>query len=238
MTLRERYWEVLQRSTVVGPSLVATLPQALTLACVEVVPVAGAGLSLTGQLRVPLSASSQHVAEAERLQTSLGEGPCLTAAAVGHPVAANADQLSRRWPVYAMQLRQRTAFRSVASLPLLWWEGAAFGALDLYSTEPSGSFDNLDEIHASVSPAISAALTGQHDWFFTLPDHLATDLAARRRTTVWTAIGMVMGTTALDYDDALALLRGHAFRHDLDLDEVARQVVERSVTTNELVDLA
>lgn len=238
MTLQERYWEVLQRSNLAGRGLTVSLPQALTLACVEVVPVAGAGLSLTGPVRVPLSASSSDVAEAERLQTSLGEGPCLSATAVGQPVAADADQLSERWPVYAMQLRQRTPFRSVASLPLLWWEGAAFGALDLYSIEPSGSFDDLDEINAGVSPAISAALTGQHDWHLSLPDHLVNNPASRQRTTVWTAIGMVMGATSLGHDDALSTLRGYAFRHDLDLDLVARDVVERRITTDDLFDPA
>jgi hypothetical protein len=238
MTLQDRYLEVLRRSTNVRDGLAAKLPQALALACVEVMPVAGAGLSLIGQVQVPLSASSHDVAKAERLQTSLGEGPCLSAAAAGHPIVADADQLSQRWPIYAMQLLQRTPFRSVVSLPLLRWGRPAFAALDLYSTEPSGAFDNLNEIDAAVTPAIIAAITGQHEWMFALPEHLASDPAAHRRTVVWVAIGMVMGISAVGHDDALALLRGYAFGHDLDLDTTAQQVVERSITTTDLLDLA
>jgi hypothetical protein len=55
------------------------VPMVLCQACVQVLPVAGAGLSITDQLRIPLGASDEVVARAERLQTTLGEGPCLTA---------------------------------------------------------------------------------------------------------------------------------------------------------------
>ena len=62
----------------VDPGLV---PTAVSVACAEVLGVDGAGLSLVGDLRVPLAASTPEVRRAEQLQTTLGEGPCLAAVA-------------------------------------------------------------------------------------------------------------------------------------------------------------
>ncbi len=106
----------------------------LARACVAVLPVDGAGLSaslLPGH-RLPLGASDSAAAAAERLQFTLGAGPCLSA------------QKAARWwsprpprscassgPVYPQQLAERTPFCSVLSLPV---GGPLAGvvALDLY----------------------------------------------------------------------------------------------------------
>ncbi|SDR69849.1 hypothetical protein SAMN04488543_0099 [Friedmanniella luteola] len=235
LPLRQRYRDVLQRSNLDGPGAAATLPQILTLACVEVLPVAGAGLSLTGELRVPLSASNVAAAEAERLQVSLGDGPCLEAAAGARPVAVDADRLGRRWPVYAHELRRRTPFRSVASLPLTWPTGRAFAALDLYSTDPSGPFDDLAEVQAALVPATTAVLLEQRDWLLGPAEQPEHDPAAGRRMAVWSAVGMLMVAADATYDDALALLRSYAFSCDLDLDTAARLLLQHTVTTDDVL---
>src|SRR6185437_11302048 len=56
------------------------LPVRLAQACVAVLPVSGAGISLLyDDFRVPLGASDDAASCAEQLQFTTGEGPCLQA---------------------------------------------------------------------------------------------------------------------------------------------------------------
>ncbi|HSU35277.1 MAG TPA: hypothetical protein VLJ88_06430, partial [Propionibacteriaceae bacterium] len=73
------------------------LPMVLAQACVTVLSVSGAGVSLTdGRLRVPLGASDAVSARAEALQTTLGEGPCLEATATSDPIIADEASMAAR----------------------------------------------------------------------------------------------------------------------------------------------
>jgi AmiR/NasT family two-component response regulator len=49
------------------------------------------------------------------------------------------------------------------------------------------------------------------------------------RPEVYQATGMVIAQLELSPDDALATLRAHAFVHDRPIDEVARDVVARTL---------
>ncbi len=234
--LRDRYLAAVADLCVDG-SATALLPQLLVEACVRVLGVDGAGLSLTGELRIPVSASSPDVAEAERWQTSLGEGPCLTAAAEARPVAADSEQLERRWPVFASQIRRCTPFRSAAALPLGVAPGAWFGAVDLYSTDPSAPFGDLQEVSAALAPVMTLGLLGQLDRAAEVPGLVGEGLGARDRFQVWTAVGLLMATVEVGQRDALALLRGYAFRRQIDLDTAAALLVDRVVLPSAVVDL-
>lgn len=57
-------------------------------------------------------------AEAERLQFTAGEGPCLSAHAEGRPVLADEATLMSRWPAYYDGLVGNTPIRGTISLPL------------------------------------------------------------------------------------------------------------------------
>ena len=75
------------------------LPMLLAQACVEVLRVTGAGVSITeAGLRVPLGASDAMAARAEALQTTLGEGPCLDATATAEPLVTDETSMAQRWP--------------------------------------------------------------------------------------------------------------------------------------------
>ena len=58
----------------VGPEL---LPVRLAMACAQVLPVAGVGISVFGSadMRIPVGASNAAAVVAERLQFTAGEGP-------------------------------------------------------------------------------------------------------------------------------------------------------------------
>ena len=230
MTLRDRYEAVVRRSVAEEVDRVETLPLVLVKACVEVLPVDGAGLSLTHELRVPLSASSPLVTQAERLQTTLGEGPCLTASARREPLVADLTELRATWPLYCSELVRLTPFRSVASLPLPGPDGHGLGAVDLYFVdEQPVPLAALPEIRSDVTDQVAALLLGSSSWLAGDPAEVDPGHVARRRMDVWAAVGMVVVGADLDHRDALAVLRAHAFSHDLSLDELAAQVLGRTV---------
>jgi hypothetical protein len=204
------------------------LPLALAEACLIVLPVEGAGLSVVSKkLRVPLSASDPAVARAERLQTTLGEGPCLAVTASKKSLIADLDTMSQRWPTYYSAVMEQTPFRSVASIPLDT-PFQRLGALDLYSTDPSGAaFTNIATIERAVAAQAAAALvaapTAVNSMGVAIPVWLDTDLV-RNRLEVWIAVGIMVAYAGLNDDNSLAVLRAYAFSHDTTLDDLAQRL--------------
>ena len=213
------------------------LPDRLARACAAVLPVDGVGLSVyfSADRRLPLGASDPTAATAERLQFTVGEGPCLTAHATGMPVLADEAELQARWPGYHDVLVSHTPVRGVISLPL---HGGLedVGALDLYLNAPGdirvlGLADSLT-VTAALSDAFAAAMaaephTEEGPAWLDAP-------GAGRRAQVWQAVGFVNMGLELPSPDALALLRAYAYGHDEELDDVAEGVLERRLTLAEL----
>jgi hypothetical protein len=217
-----------------GPEL---LPERLARASARVLPVDGAGISLffASDRRLPLGASDPVAAEAERLQFTVGEGPCLTSHATGDQVVADEATLRSRWPGYFDALVTRTPIRGTISLPLRD-ELRGIGALDLYVVPPR-DVDSLSLRDAlAVSEEVAAELQAQHWRSRTSSDGPAwlDAPAAQRRSTVWQAMGFVNSALGIPSPDALALLRAHAFAAGHSLDELAEQVLSRQVPVEEL----
>ena len=211
----------------------------LAQACVEVLPVAGAGLCLTDELRVPLGARDHHAVRAERLQTTLGEGPCLYATRISRPVAVDQETMAKRWPTFHRHFVSQTPYRSAASVPLLSrHHGVHLGALDLYLTisEPVPEFfltqvatavaEPIAHVLFDLQPNVSAERSILPPWLSSTP--------VRDRMRVWIAVGILLERISLSEADALAALRGYAFSHDSTLDEVAEQVVARTLEPGEV----
>jgi hypothetical protein len=242
MDLQERYVEAV-RAARLHRGQDELSPSVLAAACVAVLPVDGAGISMNQrQLRVPLGWSGDAAATAERTQTTLGEGPCLSAAAARSALVVDGDALVDRWPVYGVELSRRTPFRSVASIPLGTPGQPVFGALDLYASRPDlSTVLVIDEIAAAVAAPIASFLNGMLDDVYEFeiePPSWWDDSPAVERVDVWTAVGMLIAANELDdVDDtaALARLRGFAFRHDLTLDETADRLLHRVLTASSVL---
>ena len=213
------------------------LPERLARACARVLPVDGAGISLffADDRRLPLGASDPASAEAERLQFTAGEGPCLTAHATGDVVIADEATLRSRWPGYYDPLVARTPIRGTVSIPLRE-DLRGIGALDLYVVPPRdlGSLGLSDAL--TVGAQVAAVLQAQ-----SRQDRASSDgpawldaPAAERRSTVWQAIGFVNSALGVPSPDALALLRAHAFAEGRSLDDLAEQVLSRRVPVEDL----
>jgi len=202
-----------------------SVPMSLCQACVQVLPIAGAGISLTDQLRVPLGASDAVAARAERLQTTLGEGPCLAAAAAARPLVADLESMAARWPVFHQELLRQTPFRSIASFPLLARNGATrLGALDLYLVipEPVPEFFLSVVAHAIAAPIGTVLFDAEPGpaGRNVLPPWL-NNVAVNRRMQVWVAVGILIEHAGSGNDDALAALRAYAFAHDETIEDTA-----------------
>ena len=238
MELAERFRTAVAETydTVASAELV---PMVLARACVAVLPVSGAGLSLTDELRVPLGASDHYAVRAERLQTTLGEGPCLFATRVSRPVAVDQETMADRWPTFHRHLVNQTPYRSAASVPLLSrGRGVHLGALDLYLTiaEPVPDFF-LTQVASGVAEPIAHVLFDRQPNVpaesSILPPWLGSS-PVRDRMRVWVAVGILIERTTVSETDALAALRAYALTHDATLDEVADRLVARTLEPGDM----
>ena len=217
-----------------GPEL---LPDRLARACAALLPVDGVGLSIyfSADRRLPLGSSDATASAAERLQFTMGEGPCLSAHATGLPVVADEAELAERWPGYHDALVTQTPVRAVISLPL---QGGLeeIGALDLYLHAPGdvralGLADSL-VVTGALSETLAAAMAAE--------PHTEDGPAwldapgVSRRAAVWQAVGFVNVGLGLPSPDALAVLRAYAYGNDAELDDVAQALLERRLTLAEL----
>ncbi|MGY1743975.1 ANTAR domain-containing protein [Blastococcus sp. SYSU D00695] len=224
-TIAERFGSALSQVAEPGLAGPELLPVRLMHACARVLPVDGAGLSVedgSGR-RLPLGASDEDSATAERLQFTVGTGPCLAAHRSGEPVFAMTDDLRRRWLPFAELLLGRTPFRGVVALPLpLSLAGRI--AVDLYFTDDAAVprlpvFEALS-VGALVTSALSEAAVWS-DWDPADGPEWLHAPAARRRALVWEAIGQVSITHGTDSRRALDLLRATAYGEGRPVDDVA-----------------
>jgi hypothetical protein len=218
-----------------GPDL---LPERLVRAAAAMLPVADASLSLLegGDKRVPLGSSSADAARAERLQFTVGDGPCMMAARLSEPVFASEDDLARRWPQFAEQLFEQTPYRAVVAFPLLQALSGQ-GALDLYFRR-SERIAQIDVFEAmAVGELISASLSDAavfSEWTVDVgPDWLHAP-PARRRARVWQAMGRLCLQLEIEGPAALDLMRDYALATGHDIDEVAGDVLAGRLEAGEL----
>lgn len=195
----------------------------LLTACVEVGLVDGGGLSLrSGEgPNEPLLGTDAVGETLEHLQFTLGEGPCLDAAASGSPVLvpdlAHADSLTGRWPMFVREA-SRLDVRAVFAFPLRLG-AVGLGAADLYRRAPGPlSREQL----AGVLPLMEALTVVLLD-----PDGARDpDLAAEPLSmSVHRAAGMVMMQLGTSIGEALVRLRGVAFAEGIPIDALADDVV-------------
>ena len=205
------------------------LPDRLARVTARLLETDGAGISmLAGPLGwAPIGASSTDAARAERLQFTVGSGPCMVARETGRPVFVVAEDVERRWPAFGDLLLSSTPFRGVISLPLQSPVTGA-GAMDLFFQHP-GDVPNLDVFDAlAVGDLVGSALGDATVWSSWSeeegPDWLRSP-PALRRAAVWQAVGRINIALDVDAPRALALLRAHAWSAGRSVDSVAADLL-------------
>jgi hypothetical protein len=168
-------------------------------------------------------------ARVERLQFDLGEGPALDAHDQGRPVLEpDLDRpASSRWLAFTSPALH-AGVRSVFSFPVC--VGAVrLGAMSIYGVRRGALSDNQHADAIVLADVVAEALlTMQSD---ASPGLLADQLEAgvSFQYVVHQASGMVAAQLEVGVGEALARLRAYAFANSRTLNEVARQVVARSL---------
>ena len=203
------------------------LPASLAAACTRSLSVSGVGLALmTDEGPAGTIAATDGAAiELERLQFTLGEGPCVDASKTGRPVLQ--PDLARtappRWPAFAGGALD-AGIRAVFALPLR--VGAIrLGVLDLYRDE-AGPL-SPGELTEALSFADAATLVLLHAQAGS-PGQGAVPVLDDR-AEVHQATGVVSVQAGVSLADALVLLRARAFAEEQSLAELARGVLAGSV---------
>jgi transcriptional regulator with GAF, ATPase, and Fis domain len=176
------------------------LTQVATFA-VQAIPGAdGAGLTLLEIDRVDLIVKSEpFVREIDAIQYSIGEGPCISAAATGQTKRSGRLDRDPRWPMFGPRASE-LGVHSALSLPLQT-PTKILGAMNVYAHAPDSFGDRAQELGETFS--ISAALAVQHAQIFEQTIRLADQLQVglNNRALIDQAIGVLRyryGETAAD----------------------------------------
>lgn len=203
--------------------------KAICHACVEVLPVSGAGIMLmaNGAHQSTAYATDDVTRALEDLQNDAAEGPCLDAYNLGRPVLEPdlAGEGARTWPLLAPAAVGR-GMRAVFGFPLVL-DDTSVGALDLYRDQP-GSLSPAQVRDARLLAAMATreVLAMQAE---APPGSLAAEIPelSGDRAVLEQATGMTSVQQDVSVLEAASRLRDHARAHGLTVARVAADVVAR-----------
>jgi hypothetical protein len=197
----------------------------LCLASASLLDADGAAITLayTRAERVTLCATDDTSARLEDLQDVLGQGPGQDAYRSGEMVVAPMDETAnRRWPQFAGSARAAAGPVTMYAIPIRP-DSQVLGVLTLYQAEPRPLSYDVPETQF-VADALGVALLrdpGSHTEAGSGP--------WASRAQVHQATGIVVAQLRIGAEDALALLRAHAYAHDTSLNAIAAQVIARQL---------
>lgn len=204
----------------------------LCVACAELTQMTGAGIMLVTDdvPRGSVCTSDQVSAVIEELQFTLGEGPCVDAHRLRHPVVEGdlVDPSAPRWPAFTPPAIE-AGVRAVFGFPIAIGE-VRLGALNLYRNQP-GHLTIDQHANALVAAGVAArAIVGMQAG--AAPDVLGAELEVGPdfRLVVHQAAGMVSVQLGVPVAEALVRLRAHSFSCGRTVTDVARDVVARHLS--------
>jgi GAF domain-containing protein len=210
--------------------LVGLLSHVCRIAAAELT-ASGVGVSvMTGDGGRSLYAASDALSERfEDLQFLLGEGPCIEAFDGRRPVliADLSSDALQRWPLYAPVVYE-DGLRAVFAFPLQ--VGAArLGVMDVFR-EQSGPLTQVQLSMAFlVADIIVETLLDRHESHSRQRIAGGLTWSVGNRAQLFQAQGMVMVQLGISLAEAMVRMRAYAFAEDRRLDDVARDVVNRTL---------
>jgi hypothetical protein len=202
----------------------------LCLPFLAVLPVTGASVST---LAAPFNtetvcASDTLAARLDELQIDLGEGPCWDALANRQPVLAPDVRSGEQhdWPMFTGSIIDEKV-GALYAFPLVVGS-LGVGALDLYSTEADSL--NATQVEGAMSLAAVAARQVLRRAMSSLAAETA-DLEREEgqysRRVVHQATGMVLAQLDVSAEDALLIIRAHAYASGRSVRDVSNDIIER-----------
>jgi GAF domain-containing protein len=211
----------------------APLADRLLSALVETLGMDGGAITLgyAPSQRTTLCVTDERADLVENLQDVLREGPGLDAFRGAASVSVDVAQQHARWPMLMQGLHSHLPDARLIALPMRP-KAEVLGVVSLYQTTERELTFELSEAQVLVD-AIGVAVLG----------HVEEETASAVGDALWSvrdvlsqATGMVVAQLRLHPDDALALLRAHAFAHNVSLADVATMVLRRELDFRNLQD--
>jgi hypothetical protein len=216
----------------------AGLADRLCRALAAALGVDGAAMSALTHtpLRQRLGSSDELADLIETVQFSVGEGPCVQAAATGNPVIVEDlhAQAGARWPGFAVLAARRLAAVGAVFGFALALDGATLGSVDLYCrTRRRLSPAQIADAADAVAVAAAVLLATPHFTTDSLP------LDAREAFTdmdPWRCMHLAITAGLLEIapNQALAQMRAYAFTNNMLLPDLAIQILGEHIGPSEL----
>ncbi|MGD9959407.1 ANTAR domain-containing protein [Nocardioides sp.] len=174
--------------------------------------------------RVTLCATDETASRLEDLQDVVGEGPGRTAAETGRVEVCPLPWPGReRWAMFAEAAEKVVDQTVIHAVPIQPGD-SVLGVLTLYLLRPAPAELLLDERTLLTMAAATGAALARDPGVFQ-DDLLSGPWSSRAR--IHQATGMVIAQLGLNSDDALAVLRAHAYAGETTLTDIAEEVVSR-----------
>jgi len=194
---------------------------------VSALPVQHAAISTLGEPfeLETVCASDDVAAELERTQLDLGVGPCWQAKASRAPVLAHDLRLESdlSWPTL-LTVAESYGVRSAYAFPMA--VGAIdVGVVDLYATTTRAL--DAGEVENAWAMADVAAVRVVDQVLSELGSPPRTEGSPRR--SLHQATGMVMAQLGVPSDDAMVVIRAHAFATGTSIPDVVEAIIRRDI---------
>jgi hypothetical protein len=201
----------------------APLPRRLVVALSEVLAMDGGAITIgyAPTERATVCATTPLAQRIEELQDVFREGPSLDAHRSAVQVVSGSRGQRAQWPMLMTALTEEHPSIRLFAVPMMP-DRSVLGVVSLYRLDGAG--EPVDGRDAQfLVDAIGIAVLGGFD------RSEPGDLVWTSRDRVNQATGMVVAQLRIAPEDALALLRAHAFAHGVTLVEVAGLVVSREL---------
>jgi hypothetical protein len=208
----------------------------LTVDCARLLGITAVGLLADGRGTLHLAAASSNATrDVELPQLHVQEGPCLECYRTGVPVSvADLSRETQRWPRFVPAALQ-AGFVAVHAMPMRLQDNV-LGALGLFGTANGALQDDDVALAQALAHVASVSLvtgTTAADRAV-LIEQLQTALTSR--VVLEQAKGLIAQSGDLGMDQAFSLLRAYARNHNVGLTDVARTLVSRQLSTQQVLD--
>lgn len=198
----------------------------MSVACATIFGVDGASLTLGyGDLnRVTLCSTDELSARLEDVQEVVGQGPSYDAYRRRVIVTTYIDgAVDQRWPLFSEAAKSALGACTIYAFPIKPGP-QTMGVATFYQVAGSGLSIDF-QVGQFLVNAVGVALVTDPD--VVDEDRLTKEESWIAQARVHQATGMVMAQLHLQKDDALALIRAHAYAHNATLGRICDEILQR-----------
>jgi len=181
-----------------------------------------------GQLRVA-AASSERMKVLQQFELQNDDGPSLDAYRSGaHVLNQELQRSAERWPAFAPMARV-VGYSTVSALPMRRHDETV-GAVGIFLTT-ARELSRRDVLLAqALVDVTTSAILREREVLRTADLAHQLQTALETRVAIEQAKGVLAERLRLDIDEAFALIRGYARRHNRKMAEIAQGIVEGSLS--------